>query len=57
MPAYSEVKDNPTSTTTKYHCIYPTGTKIRDGVVPSRYPRNKWFANNISVFGQSASAS
>ena len=26
------------------------GTKIRDGDVFSRYPRNKWFANDRSIF-------
>ena len=26
------------------------GTKIRDGVVLSRYSRNKWFANDLSIF-------
>ena len=26
------------------------GTRIRDGVVLSRYSRNKWFVNDLSVF-------
>ena len=26
------------------------GTKIRDGVVLSQYSRNKWFANDLSIY-------